>query len=90
MINQSLLDTPVNKEDSFILAGMPHMARHSVWSFTEADMEVMTRFQTRTVSTIGTKEASATYANCIAHLAFGVHLPRPHSQPTLTPTSTPS
>ena len=75
MINQSLLENSAPKEDSFILAGMPHMARNSVWSFTESDMEIMTRFQTRTVSTIGTKEASSTYADCIAHLAFSVSPP---------------
>ncbi|KAJ4303579.1 hypothetical protein N0V90_002478 [Kalmusia sp. IMI 367209] len=49
---------------------MPHLHRFSAWNFTESDMEIMARFQTRTVSTIGSKEASSTYRDCIAHLAF--------------------
>ncbi|KAF2445532.1 hypothetical protein P171DRAFT_411442 [Karstenula rhodostoma CBS 690.94] len=70
MVNHSLSDTAYNQADGLVMAGLPHLHRFSSWTFTEKDMEIVTRFQTRTVSTIGSKKASSTYRDCIAHLAF--------------------
>lgn len=80
MVHHSLRDT-ISGTDGLVMAGLPHLHRNSVWAFSESDMEIVSRFQTRTVSTIGSKEASATYRGCITHLAFTVSQP-----PFLIPT----
>ncbi|OAG11331.1 uncharacterized protein CC84DRAFT_1078493 [Paraphaeosphaeria sporulosa] len=48
------------------------VVHHSLSDTTDnrADGLIVKRFQTRTVSTIGSKEASSTYRGCISHLAF--------------------
>ncbi|KAJ4347208.1 uncharacterized protein N0V89_011147 [Didymosphaeria variabile] len=70
MVHHSLHDTAPSRADGFVMAGLPHMHRYSAWTFKESDMEIISRFQTRTVSTIGSKQATSTYRDCIAHLAF--------------------
>ncbi|KAF2687672.1 hypothetical protein K458DRAFT_428515 [Lentithecium fluviatile CBS 122367] len=58
------------------MAGSPFMGKvvgagpGSSWTFTEADLETVTRFQERTVLTIGNRETSPTYRDCIGILSF--------------------
>jgi hypothetical protein len=72
IVNHSLFDTTRNPADSLNMADLPHLHRYSTWAFTEKDMETISRFQARTVSTIGSRQAASTYRNCITHLAFSV------------------
>ena len=88
MINHSLLDSTNDRTDGLVMAGLPHLHRFSAWSFTESDMEVMTRFQTRTVSTVGTKESASTYRDCIAHLAYSVSRPLTNTNYRVSPNRT--
>lgn len=81
MINHSLMTSTRDRGDGLVMAGLPNLHRFSAWTFTDADMEILTRFQTRTVSTVGTKESAATYRGCIAHLALSVRTSLLHPTP---------
>ncbi|KAF1979786.1 hypothetical protein BU23DRAFT_496671 [Bimuria novae-zelandiae CBS 107.79] len=70
MAQHSLNGASRRMVDSLTMANLPHMDANSAWSFTDADMEIVSRFQRRTVATLGSKESSSTYRDCIAHLAF--------------------
>ncbi|KAF2108396.1 hypothetical protein BDV96DRAFT_636934 [Lophiotrema nucula] len=48
-------------------ANMPWAHR---WTFTEADLRILKKFQERTVLTMGTKRTAPAYRDCIATLAF--------------------
>ncbi|KAF2640041.1 hypothetical protein P280DRAFT_469762 [Massarina eburnea CBS 473.64] len=42
----------------------------SFWTFTEEHLEILKRFQERTVMTIGNSQTAPTYRDCISHLTF--------------------
>ncbi|PVH99037.1 hypothetical protein DM02DRAFT_656731 [Periconia macrospinosa] len=90
MVNASLQAAPPASDSTSNV----HQVHY--WTFTEEHLDILKRFQERTVSTIGNSQTAPTYRDCISHLTFShpflmhmvlsltlmhdAHLSTPHSE----------
>lgn len=51
-----------------------HWHRMAYWTYSEKDLEILQRFNQRTVMTIGTKRGAPVYRDRICPMAFTVRL----------------
>ncbi|CAI6335029.1 unnamed protein product [Periconia digitata] len=70
MVNASLQNKSSALNSSADMPGMSTFHQVPSWTFTEEHLDILKRFQERTVSTIGNRQTAPTYRDCISHLAF--------------------